>query len=455
MTADETELTFVRCPGCRSLVPAVATRCRMCGFLLQEGAGPVAGGSEPSGAAPSDIQQSPSKPESTSADTADTKGKSRVRQKTISVSGTEFGNLRTQFGLSAEGAEPVGEEDRNEEAGIEPDIFEPSAKQVSAEEPPVKSSRVEAPRSEEHRGLNFGDKTSSMQNPVPAVQLEEAEGEHEDEGDFEGDDSEEMEGQYGSSSGNLAEDGQPMSSSKKRRRRRKKKKQGGEQGFSPEGTRENFQRREDSSPAPQPSFQQRAPQQQSVSSQTAPERHMPEHSTIEEPRQAVSQQHSSERERIGGREVETAQYPAGSRGDLGNRGDAQNRGETSRQASELKPVGDGGLVGWFVSFDNSPRGTAREVREGRFFLGSERVRGTDLVVVNSSISTPHCLIHASADKGIRVQDLMSEHGTYLMRQGESAYTRYHEPITVEHGDWIKFGEYEVLVCVMPQAKRAS
>ena len=34
MSADSTELTFVRCPSCRSLVPAVSTRCRMCGATI-------------------------------------------------------------------------------------------------------------------------------------------------------------------------------------------------------------------------------------------------------------------------------------------------------------------------------------------------------------------------------------------------------------------------------------
>lgn len=34
MATDSTELTFVRCPSCRSLVPAVSTRCRMCGAGL-------------------------------------------------------------------------------------------------------------------------------------------------------------------------------------------------------------------------------------------------------------------------------------------------------------------------------------------------------------------------------------------------------------------------------------
>ncbi|MEZ4754321.1 MAG: FHA domain-containing protein [Bdellovibrionota bacterium] len=34
MATDSTELTFVRCPACRSLVPAMSSRCRMCGAGL-------------------------------------------------------------------------------------------------------------------------------------------------------------------------------------------------------------------------------------------------------------------------------------------------------------------------------------------------------------------------------------------------------------------------------------
>ena len=34
MSTDSTELTFVRCPSCRSLVPAAQKRCRMCGAVL-------------------------------------------------------------------------------------------------------------------------------------------------------------------------------------------------------------------------------------------------------------------------------------------------------------------------------------------------------------------------------------------------------------------------------------
>ena len=49
MATDSTELTFVRCPSCRSLVPAVSTRCRMCGATLEAG---LTGGAETGGGAP-------------------------------------------------------------------------------------------------------------------------------------------------------------------------------------------------------------------------------------------------------------------------------------------------------------------------------------------------------------------------------------------------------------------
>ena len=40
MSADSIELTFVRCPSCRSLVPAASSRCKMCGAGLEATAQP-------------------------------------------------------------------------------------------------------------------------------------------------------------------------------------------------------------------------------------------------------------------------------------------------------------------------------------------------------------------------------------------------------------------------------
>lgn len=62
MANDGSELTFVRCPSCRSLVPAVSTKCRMCGAIMDSSQGE------------SDQQ----------------KNTSRVRQRTTSIRPSDF-----------------------------------------------------------------------------------------------------------------------------------------------------------------------------------------------------------------------------------------------------------------------------------------------------------------------------------------------------------------------------
>ena len=64
MSTDSTELTFVRCPSCKSLVPAVSTRCRMCGASLD-----------------SSVQSEEKEPPANKA--------SRVRQRTMSGANSE------------------------------------------------------------------------------------------------------------------------------------------------------------------------------------------------------------------------------------------------------------------------------------------------------------------------------------------------------------------------------
>ena len=55
MAIDSTELTFVRCPSCRSLVPAVSTRCRMCGASLDVAAGQGAASDEAEPSDPTEV----------------------------------------------------------------------------------------------------------------------------------------------------------------------------------------------------------------------------------------------------------------------------------------------------------------------------------------------------------------------------------------------------------------
>jgi len=107
----------------------------------------------------------------------------------------------------------------------------------------------------------------------------------------------------------------------------------------------------------------------------------------------------------------------------------------------------GRLFGWLVSYEN-PDGRAIELRAGRFFVTGTSIRPTDLILEDQSISTPHALM-AITENGFQVQDLMSERGTFIRCQGEAQYTREDGVVEVRHGDWIRFGDVEFLVTVVP------
>lgn len=109
----------------------------------------------------------------------------------------------------------------------------------------------------------------------------------------------------------------------------------------------------------------------------------------------------------------------------------------------------GELFAWLIHYGQNSKGEATEIRSGQFFIGRERLRDADIIVSHDSLSTPHVLVKAGIADGIIIQDLMSEHGTLVKRRGESSYKQHAEPVEVYHGDWLRLGEYEVLVCIVP------
>jgi hypothetical protein len=111
---------------------------------------------------------------------------------------------------------------------------------------------------------------------------------------------------------------------------------------------------------------------------------------------------------------------------------------------KMKP---GRLFGWLVSYE-SPDGRAIELRAGRFFITATSIRGTDLILEDQSISTPHALVSIN-ERGLLLQDLMSERGTFVRAKGEAQYRREEGIIEVQHGDWVRFGDVEFLVTIVP------
>ena len=45
---------------------------------------------------------------------------------------------------------------------------------------------------------------------------------------------------------------------------------------------------------------------------------------------------------------------------------------------------------------------------------------------------------------------MSERGTFVRSEGDAQYRREEAVIEVKHGDWIRFGDVEFLVALVPE-----
>jgi hypothetical protein len=132
---------------------------------------------------------------------------------------------------------------------------------------------------------------------------------------------------------------------------------------------------------------------------------------------------------------------------LDTRGSVENqRRQEPRQLSS-----NGSLVGWLVSFVEDGKGKAYELRDGRFFVGKESLRATDFVIDHSSVSTPQCLVVCDSIGGVTIQDLMSERGTTVIR-GSAGLDKNSEQVRLENGDRIRFGDYEMLFVKLPQSR---
>ena len=112
-------------------------------------------------------------------------------------------------------------------------------------------------------------------------------------------------------------------------------------------------------------------------------------------------------------------------------------------------AGEGALVGWLVSYSSDRRGAAIELRAGKFFVGRQRLRGSDLVLADESISTPHCLVNAASGEWLMIQDLMSERGNAVRKSGSQNCVNCSEPVKLQHGDWLRLENYEVMCCLIP------
>jgi len=106
------------------------------------------------------------------------------------------------------------------------------------------------------------------------------------------------------------------------------------------------------------------------------------------------------------------------------------------------------LYGWLVSY-SSQEGAAIELREGKTLVTKSSLKNGDLVIDAPSISTPHALLMMGADTGFFIQDLISERGVWIRRRDEDTYHQEENSIELFHGDWVRIGDVEFLVSLVP------
>ena len=504
MSTDSTELTFVRCPSCRSLVPAMSTRCRMCGATLD---------------AQGKQAEDPDKD----------KKSSRVRQRTMSSTGTnELSSAVSQLREQLEGAPANGSADQiASDDPLGPYIEEVQSTEQRAEvgklQPALQTGEIQliqpldvAPST----GLQGGfDSIPAVpiSSPRPeAVIMKSSEAAAAADGLDAGIGIEEGEKprviiesggrRFGKPSGlsfGRKEEGAPEDRAAQEERRAEPSVRIREEpviaaknvdrnfGDRPQPKRIDVQDAPPRTDTPRndPPRQEQAPAGGAPGHQTPRGNNDQRHADGQRPGNKPEQRNNDRRReepreenRREGRRDEPRSDRQEARRDEGRhearreeskpeqrREDRPRQDERSRQtppppARDMKIAASrprdgagakkvesepGRLCGWLVSYSD-PQGAAVELREGKFFVSRSSLKPTDLIVEEESISTPHALITVIGGSALQVQDLMSERGVFVRRRGGDTYQRIEENVAAEHGDWLRFGDVEFLVSMIAQ-----
>lgn len=103
--------------------------------------------------------------------------------------------------------------------------------------------------------------------------------------------------------------------------------------------------------------------------------------------------------------------------------------------------GDNRLIGWLISYAMSDKGVSYELRSGRYLVTSKD--GMDertISVHDDTVSAPHVAMSASNKHVLLVQDIFSEHGTYICKSDSGQEVPVTGPVVLSHGDWLRIGE---------------
>ncbi len=436
MSTDSTELTFVRCPSCRSLVPAVSTRCRMCGAAIDAQAKEV---NEPEAPSPR-----------------------RARTSTVVQPATEFVNA-TQAVRAAENvksaaapAEPPPQDNFDDFDPLKDYLDSPSPAEPEEQPAPTRLETVPAQskQTEEPRPIAevppvnedaddefdlFGaeddddDWLSDIADPKPIVA---------DKNDRKTEDAvptpvvekraEPSKPAVGSST--LVNGGRADPKTATRETPRVVVESGHRAG-KPSGL--SFGKGRNNDDAGQKRQADVRPEQRR--DKPSVHEHPTRHSVV--PERQHEARHENRRDAHTPKAAPQQKAPQ-----------RESRPEPRREHHE-KPRAqphesvDSRLGGWLVSF-STPTRSSLELREGKFFVSGASLKPNDVVLDDPSISTPHAMVTVEPGR-LLVQDLMSETGVYRRRQGESDFSAISETFDLKHGDWIRFGQVDFLVIMIP------
>lgn len=379
MGTDTTELTFVRCPECRSLVPATSVRCRMCGSGL--------------------VADAKKDTETASAQTT------RVRQNTTITPSSEIMDQISQV--------------RSEEtAPITPVVSSPVINNVEAANP-LDEFLSEDEIEEKHEPI----KTNVAEKIYPQ-DFKDDENDDEDDEDDDFDDFDDLEELDDIEEVEPQEVVQPVKV-------------------------QDVKVQEVKPPVPVETQKPRVVVEQGKGkfskglSFGAPKRFDAPAKPIQEPNTTTQHapQNIQQKPFVDNKKFEKSPAFENSKKDV-----IQPKPKPITDTTK-KVEQTGRLYGWMVTY-NDPKGSSMELREGRFFVTNSELRPTDLVLNNPTISVPHAMFHISTDSGISIQDLKSDKGVFVKDNTSGTYVRYYDSVVLKHGDWVKFGDLEFLICVI-------
>lgn len=409
MATDRTELTFIRCPSCRSLVPALSKACRMCGASLDG----VTKGEEQEKKSGRVRQRTMSQPQEVISATVN-----KIREELKGTAGAEVPNVEPAFDNAP--AEPKDVPFDDPLSAYVEEVYgagdQPAKNGTEVPHSTPEPQRFDAPTAEEPASQG-----SDEQDPLSAFfDEEEALPEQEPDFDF--------------NVGEAEPDEEPAAPPAMPKR----VEPAPEEPARPKVLVESGPRRQTKGGLnfgkPKPPAPQAAEPPKPVAAPVAAAPAEPQEPEPEMPPKVV-------------REEVFRKVPV----PVPTKKPMPVRVEEERRPKSEPPVAAGGvhgrLWGWLVSYTD-PDGNAVEMREGKCFVSRESVKEADLVIDHPSVSKPHALLTVGAQHGVQIQDLLSETGVFVRTAGDDVYRRIDDSSELNHGDWVRFGEVEFLLCLV-------